>query len=307
MNHNNSPKISVITPSYNSSEYLEQAIQSVFDQNYANFEHIIVDGASTDGTLEILKRFPHLKWISEPDDGQSDAMNKGFAMSSGEIIVYLNSDDYFLPDAFNTVVPYFSKGAKFIVGKVKVIMEDGSFYINDPKVEFTEMLKWWQPNAFSQNPVGYFYLREVQEAVDGFNVSNHFSMDVEFLLEAAKKYDFTKIPDILGVYRCIPGTKTYGTSGAEDLRKKLEFADRYLIDLGKNYVEHYEKEKKHFLAVQKRYEGEQVYINELKRHFKSKSFASFAFTCITLLFKKPVLLPKRLGRKIKRLFTEGSD
>jgi len=96
-------KISVITPSLNSGEHIERAIQSVLAQNYDNFEHIIVvDGLSTDNTLDILKKYPHLTWVSEKDSGQSNAMNKGFAMSSGEIIVYLNADDYFLPEAFRS-------------------------------------------------------------------------------------------------------------------------------------------------------------------------------------------------------------
>ena len=81
-------KISVITPSLNSGAYIEEAIQSVLAQQYPNFEHIIVDGGSADETLEILRRYQHLKWISEPDRGQSHAMNKGFRMSSGDIIGY---------------------------------------------------------------------------------------------------------------------------------------------------------------------------------------------------------------------------
>ena len=105
-------KISVITPCFNASKYLKEAIISVLRQDYPNFEHIIVDGKSTDGTLEIIKNYNHIIWISEPDDGQSDAMNKGFHMSSGEVIVYLNADDYFLPGAFKKVIPYFEKGAK---------------------------------------------------------------------------------------------------------------------------------------------------------------------------------------------------
>ena len=81
-------KISVITVSLNSAEYIEDAITSVLEQGYDNFQHMVVDGASTDGTVEILKRYPHLHWISEPDSGPAQAMNKGFRMSTGEIIAY---------------------------------------------------------------------------------------------------------------------------------------------------------------------------------------------------------------------------
>ena len=113
-------KISVITPSFNSGEYLEDAIQSVLIQQYPSFEHIVVDGGSTDGTMDILRKYNHITWISEPDKGQSDAMNKGFKMSTGDIIVYLNADDYFLPGAFNRVIPYFDAGAEFVVGNIRV-------------------------------------------------------------------------------------------------------------------------------------------------------------------------------------------
>ena len=82
--------------------YIEDAIQSVLKQNYKNFEHIIIDGNSTDNTIEILKKYKHLKWISEKDEGQSDALNKGFKRCTGDIIGWLNSDDYYLEDTFNT-------------------------------------------------------------------------------------------------------------------------------------------------------------------------------------------------------------
>jgi glycosyltransferase involved in cell wall biosynthesis len=100
-------KISIITPSFNSVNYIERAIKSVLSQDYDNWEHIIVDGGSMDGTLEILKKYPHLVWVSEPDRGQSDAMNKGFQMSTGEIIGYLNADDWYKEDALQYVNDFF--------------------------------------------------------------------------------------------------------------------------------------------------------------------------------------------------------
>jgi glycosyltransferase involved in cell wall biosynthesis len=100
-------KISIVTPSFNSAKFIEDCIQSVLNQNYPNFEHIIVDGCSTDGTVEILKKYPHLKWISEPDEGQSDALNKGFKMATGEIIGWLNADEIYLPNIFQNIANYF--------------------------------------------------------------------------------------------------------------------------------------------------------------------------------------------------------
>ena len=96
MNH---PKISIITPSFNQGRYIEQTIRSVIEQDYPNLEYIIIDGGSTDETVDIIKKYQDriAFWVSEADSGQSDAINKGFLKSSGEIINWLNSDDYMAP------------------------------------------------------------------------------------------------------------------------------------------------------------------------------------------------------------------
>ncbi len=99
-------KITVITPSFNQSQYIEDAIQSVLAQNYADFEHIVVDGGSTDDTVERLKKYPQIKWVSEPDEGQSDALNKGFRMATGDVVCWLNCDDFYLPGAFAEAVKH---------------------------------------------------------------------------------------------------------------------------------------------------------------------------------------------------------
>lgn len=106
----NNPKISIITPVYNQVNYIEATIQSVLAQNYANLEYIIVDGGSTDGTLDIIKKYDSqiTKWISEPDSGMYDALHKGFALSTGEIMGWINSDDTLLPNALNEVSKVFN-------------------------------------------------------------------------------------------------------------------------------------------------------------------------------------------------------
>jgi glycosyltransferase involved in cell wall biosynthesis len=102
-------KISVITPSLNQGKYIEECILSVLNQGYDNFDHIIIDGGSTDNTLTVLRKYKHLIWVSEPDEGQSDAINKGFKMASGEIIGWLNADDRYLPGTFHSVAEYMSR------------------------------------------------------------------------------------------------------------------------------------------------------------------------------------------------------
>jgi glycosyltransferase involved in cell wall biosynthesis len=239
-------KISVITPSYNSGDYLEEAIQSVLIQNYPDFEHIVVDGGSTDNTLDILRKYDHLIWVSEPDKGQSDAMNKGFRMSTGDIIVYLNADDYFLTEAFNRVIPYFVNGSKFVVGTVLVKKDNGKSWLNDPKITHDKMLRHWEKSAFCVNPVGYFYLREVQELAAPFSNQNHFAMDLEFLLECSLKYSFTKVADKepLGVFRYHQATKTAKKS--EDIvalftLENFNFIDKFLAHRSPEFIEEYNR------------------------------------------------------------------
>ena len=106
------PKITIVTPTYNSGQYLENCILSIKNQTYQNFEHIIVDGGSNDNTLEILKKYGGtypMKWISEPDNGMYDAINKGFDMAEGTIYAWLNSDDFYFPWALQVVAKAFEK------------------------------------------------------------------------------------------------------------------------------------------------------------------------------------------------------
>lgn len=210
-----STKISVITPSLNSAKYLRGAIDSVKSQSYTDWEHIVMDGGSTDGTLDILKACPWVRWVSEPDSGQSNAMNKGFGLAEGEIVVYLNADDYFLPEAFGSVVAAFSPTTDVVVGDVIVQDLDGTETRVSPKVSHLEMLRHWEPwyeelgvtiSPFPNNPVQYFYRRSIQEAFP-FNEGNHNSMDLEFLLRVSKHHPFAKIDAVLGVYRLLEEAK----------------------------------------------------------------------------------------------------
>lgn len=193
-------KISVLTPCFNSGNYLKTCIESVLEQSYKDWEHIIVDGASTDNSLTILKAFPHLKWISEPDKGQSDAMNKAFKMSTGDIIIYLNADDYFYPDAFQVIIDTFNKNpwADIVVGNLDV-EQDGK------KTTNTNATVSWKDLAvikgrFPLNPVSYGYRRKVQEKVGKFPIEEHYTMDYWFLLRAFYFFNPLKIDAVLGCF-----------------------------------------------------------------------------------------------------------
>jgi glycosyltransferase involved in cell wall biosynthesis len=113
-------KISIVTPSYNQGQYLEETIQSVLDQNYPNLEYIIMDGGSTDNSVDIIKKYESqlAHWESKPDNGQADAIKRGFDMATGDILAWLNSDDYYLPDTFNQVSELFARDDLKIVFEI---------------------------------------------------------------------------------------------------------------------------------------------------------------------------------------------
>lgn len=123
-------KISIVTPSYNQVDFIEETILSVLGQNYDNIEYIVIDGGSSDGSVDIIKQYEkHINyWVSEPDRGQSHAINKGFEIATGDILCWLNSDDCFLPGALSHVADLFQRNPKkdFLTGGWWVLEPDGS-------------------------------------------------------------------------------------------------------------------------------------------------------------------------------------
>lgn len=201
-------KISVLTPSFNSDKCIKRAIDSVLIQNYTNYEHIIVDGDSTDNTLLILKEYDNIKYLSEKDSGQSEAMNKAFKISSGDIIVYLNADDEFEPGAFNTIIKAFEENpcAHMVVGNLLYKTANEST-IRVPSIRYSDVLQYWL-SLFPNNPISYFYKRKVQQEIGEFPINEHYSMDIWFLLKAYRKFKLAKIDAVLGTYHSDGMNKT---------------------------------------------------------------------------------------------------
>jgi glycosyltransferase involved in cell wall biosynthesis len=179
--------VSIITPSYNQSAYLEQTIRSVLDQDHPQIEYMVIDGASTDGSLEIIKKYADKLawWISEKDHGQADAINKGFARASGEIIAWLNSDDYYLPGAVSAAVKVLEENpdAVLVYGDMLAVDEHGrTFNTLHYKPLTLEDLLCFQ--IIGQPAV--FMRRSALQKTNGLDPDFHFLLDHLLWIELAR-------------------------------------------------------------------------------------------------------------------------
>jgi glycosyltransferase involved in cell wall biosynthesis len=180
------PKISIITPSYNQGKFIEKNILSVIDQGYPNIEHIIIDGGSTDSTVGILKKYPHLLWVSEKDTGQSNAFNKGLKMATGEIIGWINSDDYLEKGALFEVADVFEdKKTKWAIGNIvfDYRMTDSRVAGKTPETTYEKLLSG--PDIVRQQ--GGLFRKDFLNSLGGLDESIHFAMDYDLWLRASKK------------------------------------------------------------------------------------------------------------------------
>lgn len=184
------PKISIITVCLNSAKFMESTILSVLNQTYKNIEYIIIDGGSTDGTAEIIKKYEGKidYWVSEPDKGISDAFNKGILASTGEIIGFINSQDYYFScDVIQKIVAVFinNKEAKIVYGKTYYVPVDSSEIVGVMGEEFTEE-RMSKRNIMPHQSL--FVRREVFEQFGLFRLEYKIVMDYEHLLRVTKTY-----------------------------------------------------------------------------------------------------------------------
>lgn len=186
------PKITVVTPSFNQGEFIEKTILSVINQGYPNLEYIIIDGGSTDNSVEIIKKYEnHLSyWVSEKDNGQSDALNKGFAKATGDLLCWINSDDYFLPDAFKIMSSHDWKdnvGAVVGIGHIlnlnNEIIYTPNYYL---PITTRSLFNWCDGKDFMQPSC--FFSKKAWETCGPFNTDLFFCMDVDFWIKVSKKF-----------------------------------------------------------------------------------------------------------------------
>lgn len=204
-------KVSIVTISYNQVDFLERALQSVIEQNYSNVEYIVVDPGSTDGSREILERYRSKisTLIYEPDSGPSDGLNKGFAVASGDVFGFLNSDDILLPDAIKKVVEFFRRSPQVdVVSGHTVIIDQNDTCLRSSFSDRFSLIKYAYGAAVLMQP-STFFKAHIYKKIGGFNVANGSNWDGELFVDMGMAgARFAVMDEFLSGYRLHPQSIT---------------------------------------------------------------------------------------------------
>ncbi|MDX2098576.1 MAG: glycosyltransferase family 2 protein [Leptolyngbyaceae cyanobacterium bins.59] len=203
------PLISIVTPSYNQAAFLEETIRSVLLQGYPRLEYIVIDGGSTDGSVDLLRKYePYLAyWVSEPDRGQTHALNKGFQKATGDLIGWQNSDDYYGPQAFiyAAQAAYRLEGVSVIYGSTDCVDAKSQYLQSYPVSQFSIEASIPFLNACNQS---MFFKRSLFDQENWLDESFHHAMDHELILRLAiQGYQFYYLPKIVAYFRFHENTK----------------------------------------------------------------------------------------------------
>jgi glycosyltransferase involved in cell wall biosynthesis len=220
------PLVSIVTPSYNQGRFIRETIESVLSQDYSPIEYWVMDGASTDDTVEILKTYgKRILWVSEKDHGQSHAVNKGWRRSKGEILGWLNSDDIYLPGAVRKAVEFLegNPSVAAVYGEGYHIREDGSIIERYPTEPFSDQRL--KETCFICQPT-VFIRRNVLENVGFLDEGLNFCMDYDLWFRIAKEYRWGYLPEYLACTRFYPDAKTLARR-AEAHREILKVVYRH--------------------------------------------------------------------------------
>jgi glycosyltransferase involved in cell wall biosynthesis len=222
------PLVSLVTPSFNQAAFIERTLLSVQAQDYPRIEHIVIDGASTDRTGDVLRRYAaRVRVISEPDGGQADAINKGFRLAQGEIFAWLNADDLLLPGAISAVVRFFQANPhiSFVYGDVLAINAQDRTYGIRAHVRQTDYDDLLTNGDFIVQPAA-FWRASLWREVGELDTTLHYTMDYEYWLRAAQRTTLRYIPVVLAAERLHGGAKTARGSLAR-MREIEALARRY--------------------------------------------------------------------------------
>lgn len=209
-NSENLPKITIVTASYNQGDYIEQTIKSILNQDYPNLEYIIMDGGSDDGSVDIIKKYDSqiTHWQSGPDDGQADAIAKGFAMATGDVLGWINSDDFLLPGALQAIGKAFSENPEtiWVSGKCAIVDTEGNPYavFVPAKQSMKNMLFWGA--RFSQQST--FWKKQAYEKAGGLKTDMQFAFDYDLFANLHEQGRLKIIKNYIAGFRFHPDSKT---------------------------------------------------------------------------------------------------
>ncbi len=221
--------ISIVTPVYNGEKFIELCLQTVIKQHCSDIEHIIIDGSSSDDTVQIIRhytqRYRHIRWISEPDRGQSDAMNKGIRLATGSVITFLNVDDYYEANVLNQINELFETlpEPSFVVGNCRIWNDQGQMIdLNKPaKLRLIDLVLGLNINPYPCNPSAYFYHRSLHNQIGEYSIEDHYSMDLDFILRAVQTAHVKYVDQIWGNHRRLEGTKTFKDMASGNADKRV--------------------------------------------------------------------------------------
>lgn len=222
------PLVSIVTPSYNQARYLEQTIRSVLEQDYLRIEYLVIDGASTDGSVDIIQKYADrlAYWVSEKDSGQADAINKGLARAKGEIVAWLNSDDFYLPGAVTAAVKAFEAHpqAGLIYGDTVAVDETGEV------IHFPRYAQWTLEDLLTFHILGQpavFMRREVLLEAGFLDPSFHFLLDHHLWIRMASLAPMVYVPQRWAAGRFHESAKNVAQAAkfGEEAFRILEWAE----------------------------------------------------------------------------------
>ncbi len=224
------PRISIVTSSFNQGRFIERTIRSVLEQSYPDLEHIVVDGMSTDETAAVLARYPHLRVIREPDRGQADAINKGFRVATGRILGFLNSDDTLASGALERVAAELdpARGRHVIVGRCRFIDEHDRFAgIEHPSgfESHRRVLEIWKGHLLPQPAI--FWTSDVWERCGPLDEREHLMLDYDLFCRISRHYTFHPVDQVLANYRLHSESKTESIDDAQRLEASILVSRRY--------------------------------------------------------------------------------
>ncbi len=219
-------KISIVTPTYNQGEFIEQTICSVLEQGYPNLEYIIIDGGSTDNTLDVIRKYERYLtyWVSEKDRGQTHAINKGLNYCTGEIFNWLNSDDFLEPGSLAEIARLFTDSATHLVaGKVRFVGSELDGVVDDNALLTAEGLMLWWPGVKFIQP-GVWMRRKLLEECGGLDEKYHYCFDKDMLLRYLYSY-----PNVAYSNQVLVNFRFHDASKTVAFRQKFSDETREII------------------------------------------------------------------------------